>query len=63
LILQQVCILWISDHLTEWKAAKKVMWSFVKERKCDRIGLAIFSGLAFTQCPLTTDKNPLTEFI
>ncbi len=49
--------------LNRVKTAKKVMRDFVKERKYDRIGLVIFSGLAFTQCPLTTDKDSLAEFI
>jgi Ca-activated chloride channel family protein len=45
------------------EAAKKVTCDFIKERKYDRIGLVIFSGLAFTQCPLTTDKASLIEFV
>jgi Ca-activated chloride channel family protein len=45
------------------EAAKKVTCDFIKERKYDRIGLVIFSGLAFTQCPLTTDKVSLMEFV
>ncbi|MDR1418142.1 MAG: VWA domain-containing protein [Endomicrobium sp.] len=45
------------------EAAKKVTCDFIKERKYDRIGLVIFSGLAFTQCPLTTDKVSLIEFV
>ncbi|MDR3092864.1 MAG: VWA domain-containing protein [Endomicrobium sp.] len=49
--------------LNRMEVAKKVTQDFVKERKYDRIGLVIFSGLAFTQCPLTTDKGSLAEFI
>ncbi|MDR3253466.1 MAG: VWA domain-containing protein, partial [Endomicrobium sp.] len=49
--------------LNRMESAKKVTEGFVKARKCDRIGLVIFSGLAFTQCPLTTDKDSLVEFI
>ncbi|MDR2708530.1 MAG: VWA domain-containing protein [Elusimicrobiota bacterium] len=45
------------------EAAKTVVENFVKERKYDRIGLVNFAGLAFTQCPLTTDKQSLLEFI
>jgi Ca-activated chloride channel family protein len=45
------------------EAAKKVTEEFVKTRKYDKIGLVVFSGLAFTQCPLTTDKDSLVEFI
>jgi Ca-activated chloride channel family protein len=49
--------------LNRMEAAKKVTCDFIKERKYDRIGLVIFSGLAFTQCPLTTDKISLIEFV
>src|SRR6185312_3897956 len=37
------------------EAAKKVAFSFIDSRPADKIGLVIFSGQAFTQCPLTTD--------
>ena len=30
---------------------------FIKKRKNDRIGLVIYSGESFTQCPLTTDHD------
>ncbi|MDR2395057.1 MAG: VWA domain-containing protein [Endomicrobium sp.] len=49
--------------LNRMEAAKKVTCDFIKERKYDRVGLVIFSGLAFTQCPLTTDKTSLIEFV
>jgi len=39
------------------EAAKDVAWSFIQERPNDRIGLVVFSGEAFTQCPLTTDHS------
>jgi Ca-activated chloride channel family protein len=45
------------------EAAKKVALDFVLFRPGDRIGLVIFSGESFSQCPLTTDKNILTEQI
>ncbi|MDR2860649.1 MAG: VWA domain-containing protein [Elusimicrobiota bacterium] len=45
------------------EAAKKVTQEFIQARKYDRIGLVNFSGLAFTQCPLTTDKASLLEFV
>ncbi len=41
------------------EAAKDVAKEFINGRKNDRIGLVIFSGEAFTQCPLTTDHNVL----
>ncbi|MDR3049665.1 MAG: VWA domain-containing protein [Elusimicrobiota bacterium] len=49
--------------LDRMQTAKKVIEEFVKMRKFDRIGLVNFSGLAFTQSPLTTDKESLVEFI
>jgi Ca-activated chloride channel family protein len=39
--------------------AKEVAEEFVRSRPVDRIGLVIFSGESFTQCPLTTDRNTL----
>lgn len=41
------------------EAAKEVAIEFVHDRPADRIGLVIFSGESFLQCPLTTDKNTL----
>jgi len=41
------------------EAAKKVAVQFVSGRPNDRIGLVIFSGESFTQCPLTTDHTSL----
>ncbi len=41
------------------EAAKEVILSFIDSRPNDRIGLVIFSGEAFTQCPLTTDHKVL----
>lgn len=40
-------------------ASKAVAMSFIDERPNDRIGLVIFSGESFTQCPLTTDHTVL----
>jgi len=37
------------------EAAKDVAQEFIDSRPNDRIGLVIFSGESFTQCPLTTD--------
>jgi len=49
--------------LNRIQMAKKVAVDFVNMRKSDRIGLVVFSGLAFTQSPLTTDKVSLAQFI
>ncbi len=41
------------------EVAKAVADEFVRGRPIDRIGLVIFSGEAFSQVPLTTDRNTL----
>ena len=45
------------------EVCKRVAIEFVEKRQYDRIGLAVFSGEAFTQCPLTTDHRVLVDFI
>ncbi|MES2893664.1 MAG: VWA domain-containing protein [Bacteroidota bacterium] len=45
------------------EAAKKVAADFVERRLTDRIGIVIFSGESFTQCPITTDKAVLQSAI
>ena len=37
------------------EASKQIAMEFIDGRPNDRIGLVIFSGESFTQCPLTTD--------
>lgn len=39
------------------EVAKEVLGDFVDARPNDKIGLVIFGGEAFTQCPLTTDHK------
>ncbi len=41
------------------EAARKVMMDFIDGRTNDRIGLVIFSGESFTQCPMTLDYRVL----
>jgi Ca-activated chloride channel family protein len=41
------------------EAAKDVAAEFINGRQNDRMGLVIFSGESFTQCPLTTDHAVL----
>ncbi len=45
------------------EAAKKVSEEFFKGRPNDRIGLVVFSGEAFTQCPLTTDHTIMEDML
>ena len=39
------------------EAAKDLAIQFIAGRRNDRIGLVVFSGESFTQCPLTTDHS------
>ncbi|MBI9052910.1 MAG: VWA domain-containing protein [Bacteroidales bacterium] len=41
------------------EAAKDLAIQFIAGRSNDRIGLVVFSGESFTQCPLTTDQAVL----
>lgn len=43
------------------EAAKEVAVNFIKGRPSDRIGLVIFAGESFTQCPATIDHNVLIQ--
>jgi len=43
------------------EAAKEVAQNFIKERINDRIGIVVFAGESFTQCPLTTDHKVLVN--
>lgn len=45
------------------EVAKEVAEEFVRSRPVDRIGLVIFSGEAFTQSPVTGDRNAVIEQI
>lgn len=41
------------------EASKSVALEFISGRPNDRVGLVVFSGESFTQCPLTTDHSVL----
>jgi Ca-activated chloride channel family protein len=45
------------------EAAKQVASEFIDGRMNDRIGLVVFSGESFTQCPLTTDYPVLKNLL
>ncbi len=45
------------------EAAKRVAEDFVYGRQNDRIGLVIFAGESFTQCPMTLDYRVLKNLI
>ena len=44
-------------------AARDVASKFIVDRPNDRIGLVVFAGESFTQCPLTTDKATLLNLM
>lgn len=45
------------------ESAKDVAEKFIKARKNDRIGLVVYEGESFTQCPLTTDHKILIDLL
>lgn len=45
------------------EAAKATLAQFVDELPGDRLGLVVFAGKAFTQCPLTLDHSVVKHFI
>lgn len=45
------------------EASKTVASQFVLNRHHDRIGLVVFSGESFTQCPLTTDQTVMLNLL
>ncbi len=51
------------EPINRIEAAKQVAVDFIKNRKYDRVGLVCFSGLAFTQVPLTNDIDSLIKIV
>ena len=45
------------------EASKNVATEFISGRPYDRIGLVVFSGESFTQCPITTDHAVLINLL
>lgn len=45
------------------EASKTVAQDFVRRREFDRIGVVVFSGEAYTQCPLTSDHEVVNHFL
>jgi Ca-activated chloride channel family protein len=45
------------------EAAKNVACEFIHARENDRIGIVLFAGESFTQCPLTTDRSTLVNLM
>lgn len=45
------------------EASKNVGIEFVNARQDDRFGLVVFAGESFTQCPMTTDRAVVVNFL
>ena len=45
------------------EAVKITATNFINSRKRDRIGIIVFAGESFIQCPLTVDKSVLKSLI
>lgn len=45
------------------EVSKAVAKEFIDKRTFDRIGLVVFAGESFTQCPLTTDHRVVKDFL
>ncbi|PKO96416.1 MAG: aerotolerance regulator BatA [Bacteroidetes bacterium HGW-Bacteroidetes-7] len=44
-------------------AAKDIAIEFIAQRPSDRMGIVVFAGESFTQCPLTTDRATLINMM
>ncbi len=45
------------------QVAKDVVAEFIEGRTSDRIGMVVFAGVSYTQCPLTLDYDILLSFL
>ena len=44
-------------------AAKNIAIEFITQRPSDRMGIVVFAGESYTQCPLTTDRSTLINLM
>lgn len=44
-------------------AAKDIAIEFIFQRPTDRMGIVVFAGESYTQCPLTTDRSTLVNLM
>jgi Ca-activated chloride channel family protein len=51
------------ESVTRLSVVKDVVAQFVDSRETDRMGMVVFGGEAFTQCPLTLDQDILYSFL
>lgn len=54
---------WGGQRRNRLEVAKEVIAPFIRERRGDRIGLVVFGGRAYTQCPLTVDYGVLLDLL
>lgn len=45
------------------RAAKDIAIEFISQRPSDRMGIVVFAGESYTQCPLTTDRATLINLM
>ena len=45
------------------EVVKKTAKEFIRSREGDRLGILVFAGQSFIQCPLTTDINVLSKLV
>lgn len=45
------------------EASKDIAIEFISQRPADRMGIVVFAGESFTQCPLTTDRATLINLM
>ncbi len=50
-------------RMNRLEVVKNVVSDFIKKRSNDRIGLVVFAGRAYMQCPLTLDYGILLNFL
>lgn len=53
----------LAQHISRLDVTKEVAADFINERTNDRIGMVVFAGKSFTQCPLTLDYGILLNFL
>lgn len=46
-----------------FEASKDLATKFISQRTSDRMGLVVFAGESYTQCPLTTDRSTLISLV
>ena len=53
----------LARHKNRLDVTKEVASQFINERSNDRIGMVVFAGKSFTQCPLTLDYGIVLSFL